>query len=109
MGKVTEISDASFKTEVLESKLPVVVDFWAPWCGPCRAIAPLVEELSQDYDGKIKFVKMNVDEQPVVAGQLGIRSIPTLKLFAAGTEKNQMVGAGSKEHIKQLFASVLSA
>ena len=105
MGKVTEISDSAFQTEVLSSSVPVVVDFWAAWCGPCRAIAPVVEELSTELDGKVKFVKINVDDNPVVASQLGIRSIPTLKLFVNGVEKNQLIGAGSKEQIKQLFSS----
>ncbi len=105
MGKVSEISDSAFQSEVLGSNVPVVVDFWAAWCGPCRAIAPIVEELSNEWDGKVKFVKINVDDNPVVASQLGIRSIPTLKLFVGGVEKNQMIGAGSKDQIKQLFSS----
>jgi thioredoxin 1 len=105
MGKVTEITDSAFPSEVLSANVPVVVDFWAPWCGPCRAIAPVVEELSEELQGKVKFVKINVDDNPAVASQLGIRSIPTLKLFVNGAEKNQMVGAGSKDQIKQLFSS----
>jgi len=105
MGNVLEITDSVFQNEVLSSSTPVVVDFWAPWCGPCRAIAPVVEELSTEFDGKVKFVKINVDDNPMVASQLGIRSIPTLKLFVNGAEKNQLVGAGSKEQIKQLFSS----
>lgn len=105
MGSVREISDASFQDEVLQSSIPVLVDFWAPWCGPCRAIAPIVEELSQELDGKVKIVKMNVDDNPETPGKLGIRSIPTLKLFVKGSEANQMVGAASKEQIKDFVAN----
>lgn len=102
MADVQEISDADFGSVVLESKIPVLVDFWAPWCNPCRAIAPVVEELSKEFDGKVKFVKMNIDDNRQTPGQLGIRSIPTLKVFVNGEEKNQMIGAGSKDAIKQL-------
>lgn|SRR5690606_9275373 len=104
MGSVKEISDSSFQQEVLEANLPVLVDFWAPWCGPCRAIAPIVEELSQELDGKLKVVKMNVDDNPETPGKLGIRSIPTLKLFVKGSEASQMVGAASKEQIKNFLS-----
>lgn len=107
MANVKEITDAVFQNEVLDSKTPVLVDFWAPWCGPCRAIAPVVEELSKEFDGKVKFVKVNVDDNPVVASQLGIRSIPTLKVFVSGSEKNQMVGAGSKDQIKGLLSGLV--
>jgi len=105
-GLVKEISDADFQNEVMESSVPVLVDFWAPWCGPCRAIAPVVDELASELDGKVKFVKINIDENPQVASQLGVRSIPTLKVFVSGAEKNQMVGAGSKDQIKQLVSGV---
>ncbi|PIR21997.1 MAG: thioredoxin [Deltaproteobacteria bacterium CG11_big_fil_rev_8_21_14_0_20_45_16] len=107
MANVTEVSDSSFQTEVLQSPIPVLVDFWAAWCGPCRAIAPVVEELSKELEGKVKVVKMNVDDNPQTPGSLGIRSIPTLKVFVAGSEKNQMVGAGSKEQIKQLVTAFI--
>lgn len=97
------ISDSSFKSEVLDAKTPVLVDFWAPWCAPCRAIAPVVEEVSQDLHGKIKVVKMNIDDNPQTPGSLGIRSIPTLKLFINGTEVDQMIGSASKEQILRLI------
>lgn len=103
MANVKEITDGNFKAEVLDSKIPVLVDFWAPWCAPCRAIAPVVEEISGELAGKIHVVKMNVDENYEVPGQLGIRSIPTLKLFVNGSEKNQMVGSASKDQIKSFI------
>ncbi len=103
MGHVNEVTDQGFRTEVLESKIPVLVDFWAPWCAPCRAIAPVVEEVSAELQGKVKVLKMNVDDNSDTPSQLGIRSIPTLKLFVNGQEVNQMVGSASKEAIKQLL------
>ena len=101
------LTDANFEQEVLQSRIPVLVDFWAAWCGPCRAIAPVVEEISKELEGKVKVVKMNVDDNPKTPGSLGIRSIPTLKVFVGGSEKNQMVGAGSKEQIKGLVTAFI--
>ena len=109
MGNVLEVTDNSFETEVLKSKVPVLVDFWAPWCAPCRAIAPIVEELSSEMAGKVKVVKVNIDDHTEVASKLGIRSIPTLKLFVNGSEVNQMVGSASKDAIKRLIESGPSA
>ncbi|MDB5039187.1 MAG: Thioredoxin [Bacteriovoracaceae bacterium] len=103
MGNVNEITDNAFKLEVLDSKVPVLVDFWAPWCAPCRAIAPIVEEISTELSGKIKVYKMNVDDNSQIPSQLGIRSIPTLKLFVNGSEVNQMVGSASKDSIRQFL------
>ena len=103
MSNVKEVTDGAFKTEVLESKVPVLVDFWAPWCAPCRAIAPVVDEIAQEYDGKVKVLKMNVDDNYEIPGQLGIRSIPTLKVFVNGAEVNQMVGSASKDQIKSFL------
>ena len=77
MAHPTDTSDSTFETDVLENDAPVLVDFWAPWCGPCRMVAPIVEELAEEYDGQVKFVKLNTDENPQVAGKYGIRSIPT--------------------------------
>jgi thioredoxin 1 len=91
-----QVTDATFKQEVLENSLPVLVDFWAPWCGPCRMVAPVVEEISEQYDGKVKVVKVNTDENPSVASQYGIRSIPTLMIFKGGQRVDMVVGAVPK-------------
>lgn len=103
MGIVNEVTDQAFKNEVLDSKIPVLVDFWAPWCAPCRAIAPIVEEISSEFQGKVKVLKMNVDDNAETPSQLGIRSIPTLKLFVSGQEVSQMVGSASRDSIKQFL------
>lgn len=105
MSNVKEISDAEFQNEVLESSIPVLVDFWAPWCGPCRVVGPIVDQIASELGGKVKVLKMNVDDNPEVPGQLGIRSIPTLKVFSGGKEVNQMVGAGSKDQIMSILPS----
>ncbi|MCB9538646.1 MAG: thioredoxin [Myxococcales bacterium] len=92
MGAYVNVSDADFQSEVLESDLPVLVDFWAPWCGPCRAIAPHVETLATKYAGKLKVAKVNVDDNQRIAGQLGIRGIPAIMVFHKGQVANQMTG-----------------
>jgi thioredoxin 1 len=96
MSATAEVTDTSFKDEVLESDLPVLVDFWAPWCGPCRMVAPVVEEIAQQYEGQVKVVKLNTDENPNVASQYGIRSIPTLMIFKGGQRVDMVVGAVPK-------------
>jgi thioredoxin 1 len=96
---IIEISDGTFDQEVLQSALPVLVDFWAPWCGPCRAIAPVIEELSEDYTGKLKVAKCNVDDNPKTPGKYGIRAIPTLILFKNGSVSEQITGAVAKSQI----------
>jgi thioredoxin 1 len=90
------VTDGSFKDEVIDSDLPVLVDFWAPWCGPCRMVAPVVDEIAEQYDGQIKVVKVNTDENPNVASQYGIRSIPTLMIFKGGQRVDMVVGAVPK-------------
>ena len=96
MSAICEVSDASFKEDVLDSELPVLVDFWAPWCGPCRMVAPVLEEISQQYEGKLKVVKLNTDECGQTASQYGIRSIPTLMIFKGGQRVDMVVGAVPK-------------
>jgi len=102
------ITDSNFQTEVATSKTPVVVDFWAPWCGPCRAVSPIVEELAKEFVGKIKVGKLNVDENQETAGQFGVMSIPTLLFFKDGKPVDSIVGVKSKEDIKRKMESLLS-
>ncbi len=103
----TEINDSSFKSEVTDSHMPVVVDFWAPWCGPCKMVAPVLEELAKEYEGKVKVVKLNIDENQGTATEYGVRSIPTLILFKDGKECERMIGVQSKEILKQMIDKVL--
>ena len=105
--KVTHLSDAEFDTEALKSDLPVLVDFWAPWCGPCKAIGPVIDELSEEYDGKIKISKMNVDENPATPGKFGIRAIPTLILFKNGEIVDQITGAVGKTQLVAMITKAL--
>ena len=97
----TAVTDSSFKEEVLDNEEPVLVDFWAPWCGPCRMVAPVVEEIAIQYQGQLKVVKVNTDENPQVAGQYGIRSIPTLMIFKGGQKVDMVVGAVPKTTLCQ--------
>jgi thioredoxin 1 len=97
--KPIEVNDANFQVEVLQADKPVLVDFWAVWCGPCKMIAPTVEEIAKEYDGKLKVGKMDVDANPRTAMQYGIRSIPTLLVFKGGQVVEQIVGAVPKRHL----------
>lgn len=101
------VSDSSFEADVLKADLPVMVDFWAPWCGPCKAIAPMVEELAAEYDGKIKIAKMNVDDNPATPGKYGIRAIPTLILYKGGQVVDQITGAVGKKQLSGMLDKAL--
>ena len=101
------VLDATFKSEVLDSQTPVLVDFWATWCAPCRAIAPTLEELATQYKGQIKMAKVDVDENPAIAEQFGIRSIPTLVMFKGGKVVEQLVGAASRSKLEDSIKKVL--
>ena len=107
MGKPIEVSDSNFEETVLKADLPAMVDFWAPWCGPCRMVAPIVEELAEEYGSKMSVAKLNVDVNPVTASKYGIRSIPTLLVFKQGKPIRQIVGLKSKAELKKEIDSVL--
>jgi thioredoxin 1 len=106
---VSKVSDKDFETEVLQSTKPVVVDFWAEWCGPCRMIAPALEEIAGTMNGKVKIVKLNVDENPATAAKYGIMSIPTLMLFKNGELASRQVGAAPKQKLEQWITSATAA
>jgi thioredoxin 1 len=107
MSKPVEVNDSNFDQTVLQAKTPVLVDFWAAWCGPCRMVAPLVEELAGEYDGKVTVAKLNVDENPKIASQYGIMSIPTLLIFKDGAPVSNIVGFRPKAELQRSLDAVL--
>jgi len=103
-----QISDANFENDVIKSPKPVLVDFWAPWCGPCRMLGPIVEELSKEYDGKVTVAKLNTDDNPNTAARYNISAIPTMLLFKSGKVVDQLVGVHSKADIKKKLDGLLA-
>jgi thioredoxin 1 len=109
MKNIVEGSDLTFERDVLKSDVPVLVDFWAPWCGPCRMIAPVVEEIANEYEGKLKVVKINTDENQDIAVRYGIRSIPTLGIFKDGQVVDAVIGAVPKRHLVDKLKPYMSS
>lgn len=108
MADPIDISDATFQSEVIESDVPVLVDFWADWCGPCKMVAPVVKDLAGEFDGKVKIAKMDVDTNPQTPMQYGVRSIPTLLIFKGGAPVDQVVGAVPKSVLKGRLEAAIS-
>ena len=108
MSKPTEVTDNNWETEVLKADQPVLVDFWAPWCGPCRMVAPIVDELATEYDGKVKFLKLNTDDNVQTASRYGVRSIPTLMMFKGGEAVDHVIGFRPKSQLKQTIEKALT-
>ncbi len=105
---ILEVTDANFDQEVLKSDQPVLIDFWAVWCGPCKALSPIVDQVAESYSGKVKVAKMNVDQNPGTPGRYGIRGIPTLLIFKDGQVKEQIVGYVPKETIEKVIDKHMS-
>ena len=104
---IKEINDHGFKPEVLESDRPVLVDFWAPWCGPCKAIAPLVDALAAEYGGRMKFTKINIDDNPLTPGKYGIKAIPTIAIFRNGRPLEMITGLTSRGRLETSIKDIL--
>ena len=107
MSDVQQISDSSFEADVLKADLPVLIDFWAPWCAPCKQIAPVVDELAKEYAGRLKIVKMNVDDNPQTPSKYGVRGIPNLILFKGGQVRDQIIGAVPKSQLVKAINQVV--
>ena len=105
---MVQITDDNFESEVIRSNLPVLIDFWAPWCGPCKSIAPVIEELAREYEGKLKVAKLNVDENPITPSRYGVRGIPNLLILKGGAVKEQMVGVVAKSRLIDAIEKVLA-
>jgi thioredoxin 1 len=109
MAKPKEVSEPQFESEVLKAEVPVLVDFWAPWCGPCRMVEPIVEELAEEYGDKVRFLRMNTDDNVNTASQYGIRAIPTLLMFKGGQPVGQVIGFRPKSDLKKVIDQALSS
>ncbi len=107
MSNARAVTDAEFKTEVLDSAVPVLVDFWATWCGPCQTMGPVIDALAGEYEGRVKIMKLNVDENPQTPAQYGIRGIPTLIVFKGGEEMQRIIGASPKGNVDEALKKVL--
>ena len=108
MAQITQVGDDNFEAEVLRSGLPVLIDFWAPWCGPCKSIAPIIEELAREYEGRLKVAKLNVDENPGTPSRYGVRGIPNLIILKGGAVKEQLVGVVPKSRLVNAIEKVLA-
>jgi len=108
MAMIVQVGDDNFEAEVLRSNIPVLIDFWAPWCGPCKSIAPVIEELARDYEGRLKVAKLNVDENPVTPSRYAVRGIPNLLILKGGAVKEQLIGAVPKSRLVQAIENVLT-
>ena len=108
MATIVQVGDDNFEAEVLRSDIPVLIDFWAPWCGPCKSIAPVIEELARDYEGRLKVAKLNVDENPVTPSRYAVRGIPNLLILKGGAVKEQLIGAVPKSRLVQAIENVLA-
>ena len=108
MAELQDVTDQNFDQEVLQSELPTIIDFWAEWCAPCRAIAPIVKDLASQYDGKVKVVKMNIDENPGTPGKYGVRAIPTVLAFKGGNVVEQITGAKPRKAFEEMAEKLVS-
>ncbi|MFQ5682488.1 MAG: thioredoxin [Candidatus Binatia bacterium] len=108
VAKIIEVGDNNFEAEVVQSDLPVLIDFWAPWCGPCKSIAPVVDEIAGEYEGRLKVTKINVDNNPMIPSRYGVRGIPNLIILKGGTVKEQIVGAVPKAKLIDAIEKALA-